>query len=45
MKALKIHIRYKGKALCGAKKQTRKLKFAEHDGDATCERCKNAAAK
>lgn len=40
---MKTHIKYKGKSLCGAK--SRRLQYAEIDGEATCKRCQKAAAK
>jgi hypothetical protein len=42
-KALKIHLKLKGKALCGARPQKRKLKFASSVDGATCGNCLRAA--
>jgi hypothetical protein len=39
-KELKIHLKLKGKALCGAKPQKRKLRFATNTDAVTCENCK-----
>jgi hypothetical protein len=42
MKALKIHLKLKGKALCGATKQKRKVQYATEEAEATCGNCKRA---
>jgi hypothetical protein len=42
MRELKTHLKLKGKPLCGTKRQTRKLKFAENEASVTCENCKRA---
>jgi hypothetical protein len=42
---LKIHIKIKGKPACGVKKQKRPLRYAENEGEATCERCKRVVSK
>jgi hypothetical protein len=40
---MKIHLKYKERALCGIRRKVRKLLFATHEGEVTCERCKAAA--
>lgn len=42
---MKVHLKLKGKAICGVRKQKRPLKFSEHEGDVTCERCLKAIEK
>jgi len=42
-KNLKVHLKLKGKALCGAKPQQRKLRFATDAAAATCGNCLRAA--
>jgi hypothetical protein len=36
---LKIHIRFKDRALCGVRPRTRKLKYATAEQPPTCQRC------
>lgn len=42
MRQLKVHLKLRGKALCGAKKQKRPLKYATDTAEATCGNCKRA---
>lgn len=42
---MRIHIKLNNKALCGQKKQKRRLQYAEHKGEATCARCIKAVEK
>lgn len=44
MRDLKIHLKLRGKAFCGAKAQKRKLKFATSEETVTCGNCKRAIA-
>lgn len=38
----KVHIKLKGKAVCGQKQKINKLRFADKTHEATCENCKRA---
>lgn len=42
MKTLKIHLKLKGRAICGLKRQKNPLRFAVAKGEETCGRCKRA---
>jgi hypothetical protein len=44
MRKPKVHLKLKGRALCGQKKKVEPLKFSTEPGDATCKRCEKAAA-
>jgi hypothetical protein len=41
---MKIHLKYKERALCGIRRKKNKLRFAVHEGEATCLRCLKAAS-
>lgn len=43
MRTPKTHLKYKGKALCGAKKRKRRLQFVDDKHDVTCRNCQRAA--
>lgn len=42
MKEQKVHLKLKGKALCGTKQVHRKLKFVTDEELVTCGNCKRA---
>lgn len=45
-KTFKTHTKYKGKALCGAKRKNGRLAFVEsEDEEPTCGNCRRAKAK
>lgn len=45
MKELKLHLKLKGRTLCGAKTKTRKLRFVTDKSQVTCENCQRATEK
>jgi hypothetical protein len=45
MREQKVHLKLKGKALCGTKAQKRKLKFVDSEDAVTCINCKRAIEK
>jgi hypothetical protein len=42
---MKKHLKYKGRPLCGIKKQKHKLQFVEKHSQVTCGRCIAAIAR
>lgn len=45
---MKIHLKLKGKAICGQKQKKNRLKFADNKGDvcySTCKRCQKAVER